>query len=74
MRVNELYHCRYSLSCYFVFVTKYRRKCFSGAMLGPLKEVVAKLCEEWDAELIDLNGEEDHVRRSRWPRRRGWEW
>ena len=61
MRVNKLYHCSYSLSYHFVFVTKYRRKCFTGAMLERLKEVVAKLCEDWDAELIEMNGEEDHV-------------
>lgn len=61
MRVNKLYHCSYSLSYHFVFVTKYRRKCFTGAMLDRLKEVVAKLCEDWEAELIEMNGEEDHV-------------
>ena len=61
MRVNKLYHCSYSLSYHFVFVTKYRRKCFTGAMLDRLKEVVAKLCEDWEADLIEMNGEEDHV-------------
>lgn len=61
MRVNKLYHCSYSLSYHFVFVTKYRRKCFTGAMLDRLKGVVAKLCEDWEAELIEMNGEEDHV-------------
>ncbi len=61
MRVNKLYHCSYSLSYHFVFVTKYRRKCFTGAMLDRLKEVVAKLCVDWEAELIEMNGEEDHV-------------
>lgn len=61
MRVKKLYHCSYSLSYHFVFVTKYRRKCFTGAMLDRLKEVVAKLCEDWEAGLIEMNGEEDHV-------------
>ena len=61
MRVNKLYHCSYSLSYHFVFVTKYRRKCFTGAMLDRLTEVVSKLCEDWEADLIEMNGEEDHV-------------
>jgi putative transposase len=61
LRVNKLYHCSYSLSYHFVFVTKYRRKCFTGAMLDRLKEVVQKLCVDWEAELIEMNGEEDHV-------------
>lgn len=61
MRVNKLYHCSYSLSYHFVFVTKYRHKCFTGAMLDRFREVVAKLCVDWEAELIEMNGEEDHV-------------
>ena len=61
MQVNKLYHCSYSLSYHFVFVTKYRRKCFTGAMLTRLEEVVRKLCGDWDAQLIEMNGEEDHV-------------
>jgi len=42
-------------------VTKYRRKCFDGAMLERLKSVVHALCQDWDAELIQMNGEQDHV-------------
>jgi putative transposase len=30
-------------------------------MLNRLKEVVAKLRVDWEAELIEMNGEEDHV-------------
>ena len=30
-------------------------------MLDRLKDVVAKLCEDWEAEPIEMNGEEDHV-------------
>jgi REP-associated tyrosine transposase len=59
--INKLFHCRYSLSYRFVFVTKYRRKCFDAAMLERLKAVVQALCQDWDAELIEVNGEDDHV-------------
>jgi putative transposase len=44
------------------FVTKYRRKGFDGAMLERLKAVVQALCQDWDAELIEMSGEEDHLR------------
>jgi putative transposase len=30
-------------------------------MLDRLEEVIAKLCLDWEAELIEMNGEEDHV-------------
>lgn len=30
-------------------------------MLDRLKEVVQKLCVDWGAELVEMNGEEDHV-------------
>lgn len=61
VRVNKLFHCSFSLSYHFVFVTKYRRRCFNAAMLDRLKEVATALCVDWDAELIEMNGEADHV-------------
>jgi putative transposase len=61
VRVNKLYHCSYTLSYHFVFVTKYRRKCLSAAMLDRLREVVLKLCADWQAELFEINGEADHL-------------
>jgi putative transposase len=61
VRVNKLYHCSYSLSYHFVFVTKYRRKCLSAAMLDRLQDVVSHLCIDWQADLIEMNGEADHL-------------
>lgn len=61
MRIYKLFHCSYALSYQFVFVTKYRRQCFTGAMLERLREIVLGLCEDWQAELIEMNGEADHV-------------
>jgi len=61
VRVNKLDHCSYSLSCHFVFVTKYRRKCFTGPMLDRLKAIAANLCDDWQAELIEMNAEQDHA-------------
>ena len=61
MRIYKLFHCSYALSYQFVFVTQYRRKCFTGPMLERLREIVLGLCEDWQAELIEMNGEADHV-------------
>jgi putative transposase len=61
VNMHKLYHCTYAISYHFVFVTKYRRKCLTGAMLTRLREIVANLCESWCGTLVDMNGEADHV-------------
>ena len=45
-------HCVYKLTYHLVLVTKYRRKCFTGAMLDRLKEIVTDLCQKWKVELL----------------------
>lgn len=55
------YHCVYKLTYHLVLVTKYRRKCFTNQILNRLEEIVRKNCSDWDIELIEFNGEEDHV-------------
>ena len=63
-RINKLFLCSDSLSdhfVHFVFVTKYRRKCFDAPMLDRLKSVVQELCQDSKAQLIEMNGEADHV-------------
>ena len=44
-----------------VSVTKNSRKCFTGAMLDRLKEIVTDLCQKWEVELLEFNEEADHV-------------
>jgi putative transposase len=44
-----------------VLVTKYRRKCFTPEILLYLKEIFLKLSEKWEIELLEFNGEQDHV-------------
>ena len=55
------YHCVYKLTYHLVLVTKYRKKCFTGTMLDRLKEIVNDLCQKWEIELLEFNGESDHV-------------
>jgi len=55
------YHCVYDLTYHLVLVTKYRRKCFTQAMLSRLEEIVKKNCHDWEVELLEFGGEADHV-------------
>jgi hypothetical protein len=44
-----------------VFVTKYRRDALSEPALRDLSRIFAKVCKDFEADLIECNGEDDHV-------------
>ena len=54
-------HCIFSLHAHLVFVTKYRRGVFKAQHLEALREAFAKICADFDAELVEMDGEDDHV-------------
>lgn len=54
-------HCVFSLHVHLVFVTKYRRKVFAGRHLDALKEIFGKICQDFEAALVEMDGEHDHV-------------
>lgn len=58
---SKLYHCIYALHYHLVIVTKYRRKCLTGAMLARFRELAQARCEGWGGTLTEVNGERDHV-------------
>lgn len=49
------------LHVHLVFVTKYRRNVFTKAILDGLKIVFDSVCQDFEAELVEFDGEEDHV-------------
>ncbi|MGP9017940.1 IS200/IS605 family transposase [Streptomyces sp. BR1] len=49
------------LHAHLVFVTRYRRDVFTDDMLTRCEEIMRDVCERFDAELREFNGEEDHV-------------
>ncbi|MCK7546058.1 IS200/IS605 family transposase [Marinobacter bryozoorum] len=53
--------CHYKLHYHLVFTPKYRRKVFTDAMLTRLEAVFRETCEQMDGELLEFNGESDHV-------------
>ncbi|MCB9061613.1 MAG: IS200/IS605 family transposase [Halobacteriovoraceae bacterium] len=54
-------HCTFLLHAHLVFVTKYRRVCFTSRVLDHLKEVFNSVCSDFEAELVEFEGEGDHV-------------
>jgi len=54
-------HCVFTMHVHLVFVTKYRFKVFSKEILGHMEQIFKDICNGFEAELIEFNGEEDHV-------------
>jgi putative transposase len=53
--------CVFALHAHLVFVTKYRRQVLTKAMLDAMRPVLAKVCADFDADLVAFDGEDDHV-------------
>jgi len=49
------------LHAHLVFVTKYRRKLFTDAMLTFTENTMRGVCDDFAAEPVEFNGEDDHV-------------
>ncbi|WP_186645385.1 IS200/IS605 family transposase [Fluviispira vulneris] len=58
---KKLHHCVYNLKYHLVLVTKYRRKCITDPIIIRLKEIFIELCLKWECNLIEFNGEPDHI-------------
>jgi putative transposase len=58
---KKLHHCIYNLKYHLVLVTKYRKKCITNSIIVRLKEIFTELCKKWDCNLIEFNGEPDHI-------------
>ena len=54
-------HCVFMMHVHLVFVAKYRRTCFSKQHIQALQHIFNKVCLDFDAELIECEGEKDHI-------------
>ncbi|MEU6988986.1 IS200/IS605 family transposase [Streptomyces sp. NPDC046324] len=54
-------HCAFALHAHLVFVTKYRHKVFKDAHLQRIEEIMRAVCEDFECELVEFNGEDNHV-------------
>ncbi len=53
--------CAFKNNTHLVFVTEYRRNVFTKEMLDRVTEIFRETCEQMDCELLECNGEHDHV-------------
>ena len=61
MDVRRGRHVVYALHTHLVFVTKYRRGVLSDLAIRDLSGIFAKVCRDFEAELVECSGEDDHV-------------
>ena len=54
-------HSTSKLIAHLVFTTKYRRKLFNGEMIDQLHTAFVSACEKLECELLEMDGETDHV-------------
>jgi len=54
-------HCVYELKAHLVFLTKYRRRVITSRVMTDLVSIFSNVCLNFDAKLVECNGEKDHV-------------
>jgi putative transposase len=54
-------HCVFKMHVHLVFVAKYRRRVFDGDAINRLRAIFTKVCADFEAQLIEMDGEDDHV-------------
>ncbi|NBE79997.1 IS200/IS605 family transposase [Micromonospora rubida] len=54
-------HCVFALHAHLVFVTKLRHRVFDDRHLARMEEIMRAVCADFETELIEFNGENNHV-------------
>ena len=54
-------HCVFNMHVHLVFITKYRKSCFSKKYLTLMKKVFESVCIDFESKLMEFDGEKDHV-------------
>jgi putative transposase len=54
-------HCVFNIHVHLVFVTKYRKEVFGAEHYTTMRELFGKVCKDFEAELVEVDGEGDHV-------------
>lgn len=60
-QINSRRHSVFNLHVHLVFVAKYRRNIFTNTVLKDLENIFNFVCSNLEANLIEFNGEENHV-------------
>lgn len=53
--------CVFLLHTHLVFVAKYRKRVFTKAVLKDMRAIFQSVCGDFQAELVEFEGEYDHV-------------
>jgi putative transposase len=59
--LKRLRHCVYNIHYHIVFTTKFRRPVITAEILEFVNKLSADIVLKWDGELLELNGEADHI-------------
>jgi putative transposase len=54
-------HCIFLMHVHLVFITRYRRNVFDQNAIEKLRGYFASVCADFDIELVEMEGERDHV-------------
>ncbi|KVH77596.1 transposase [Burkholderia ubonensis] len=54
-------HCVFLMHVHLVFLTEYRREVFTKAILDDLRLIFVSVCRDFEAELVEFDGEDGHV-------------
>ena len=54
-------HCVFNIHVHLVFVTKYRKAVFQQCHYETMAEIFGKVCGDFEAKLVAIDGEGDHV-------------
>ncbi len=54
-------HCVFNLHVHLVFVTKFRKNVFEKAHYATMRTIFEKVCTDFEANLVEIDGEGDHV-------------
>lgn len=54
-------HCVFAVHAHLVFVTKFCHRVFDDAHLTRMEQIMSEVCLDFEAELVEFNGERDHV-------------
>ncbi len=54
-------HCVSNIHVHLVFVTKYRKTVFEKIHFVTMKMIFEKVCADFESELVEIDGEADHV-------------
>jgi putative transposase len=58
---NKGFRSVYKLNAHIIFVVKYRRKAINTQIMERLHEIFSETLKKWDCNLVEFNGEADHV-------------